>query len=159
MAYGDTKAKKAGIKRELVIIDELSEALVKAGYPNRTISAGVFENINKHIDAKIQLSSRLFKGYEEIPIDIKSTESLTITNKFGKDTLRNSEAIFYVFEYSEDAREYVFIRRTRLIEVMDKYPPRILPGKYDKSEYFWIKTYLDIHESEFNSEDLFKLNK
>jgi len=159
MAYGDTKAKKAGIKRELVIIDELSEALAKAGYPNRIISSGVFENIKKHIDAKIQLRSGFFKGDEEIPIDIKSTESLTIINRYGEDTLRNSESIYYVFEYSEDAREYVFVRRTRLIEVMDKYPPKIFPGKYDKSEYFWFKTYIDIHESEFNSEDLFKIIK
>jgi hypothetical protein len=159
MSYGDTKAKQTGIKREAIIIDELSEALIKAGYPNRIISAGVFENINKHIDAKIQLPSVLLKGYEEIPIDIKSTESLTIRNKKKQDTLRDSEAIYYVFEYSADSPEYVFVKRTRLIEVMDEHPPRLFIGYDGISHYFWLRSYLDIHGSKFNSDDLFKINK
>jgi hypothetical protein len=160
MSYGDTLAKQKGINREPIIIAGLSEALLKAGYPNKSFGGSVFENINKHIDAWIKLlnGTKLF-DYDLIPIDVKSTESFTFINKNLKDTLKTSESIYIVFEYSADSPEYVFVKRTRLMEVMSKNPPKVFTGYDGKSKYFWAKSYLKENASGFNADELFKIPK
>ena len=159
MAYGSTQSRMRGIKREPIIISGVSSSLFRDGYPNRALIPSVNENINKHIDATFIFDSNQFRGYREIPVDVKSTASLTILNVQGKDSLKNSIAIYFVFEYSPDSSEYVFVKRTKLMEVMNSYPPNILTGKDKKSKYFWMNTYLDSHSDKFNSEELFTIKK
>ena len=159
MAYGSTQAKRKGIARQSSIISGLSSSFFRHGYPNRVITSAVNEDRNHHIDATYFFDGPGFMGHQELPVDVKSTPSLTIFNSIKRDTLKNSKAIYFVFEYSEDSQEYLFIKRTKLIEVMNLYHPKILTGYDGISRYFWMNTYLNSHSDKFNSEELFTIKK
>lgn len=159
MFYGNNKFKKAGIAREPIIRKELSEALQKAGFINRIDSAGLHEDTKNHVDARIHLIGPSFHGWREIPIDIKTSESFTIINGNGDNTLEHSKSVYLVYEYSPESDHYVFIKISRLKEVMALNRPIIQIGKNPVSRYFWLRDYIESNSDKFNSEEIFTVNK
>lgn len=140
ITYGNTAAKRAGIKKEVLhkpIITELFKPvniiIIASSYKENTEEKidywGVVNNIKLH------------------PFDFKScdypSQRFCLTYKINNSYLNEFEVgpknIMYIF-LLEHKYEYAFVKKLDVFNWFNQYKPKLYPGKYDNSNYFEFPT-------------------
>ena len=159
MAYGDTKYKTRGIRREPIIMEGVLHGIRKLGHSCKAIKSSKNEDMRDKIDYKLDFEKETFKGYFYIPIDIKSGWTFTLLTDKGFNTLESSKSGFLVYEVEEGDDYYIFLSVPKLRDLVKAFPPRLRKSRNNNSMYFSIIDYLEAHGSKFTDDEYFELEK
>ena len=149
MVYGDNVYKQRGIKREPYVAQRILEYFKENGMNITMRHASLNEDMHKKFDYVYTCdNSESFAKHEkmnELKIDIKCGQTLTIVDSLGRDTLEKFESDFIVFEFNKD-EQLLWINTGKLRECIKRYVPVLKSSKFDKSKYFFIESYIKTNE-------------
>jgi hypothetical protein len=164
MGYGDTAARRRGIKNESIISDDLKRCFEDIGYKNVEITKSALnEDMNDHLDYFVKMR-RPNNSEVEFTIDIKNGSSFTPINPIGKNTINSTKADYLVYSFPESkfysaeyTKHYYFIKFSKFKELYNKYRPP-LRDSGDGSRYFFVTGFLKKYKDEFGR-DIIKIEK
>jgi hypothetical protein len=155
MAYGDTPAKREGIRREPEIADNVVKYLRYKGYIVDAIKTDFDKDTKQKIDYYLIFDPKTpFMGKTKIAIDPKARRSYTKIDRFGNDNLEASKSD-YLIKNVKGSDEYFWVEVNRLREVVKIHPPN-LQSKNDPSQFFWLEEYVEEYADFFKGYTIFK---
>ena len=149
MAYADNEDKQRGIAREPFVAKRIKLQLEARGLGIVMKKSSLLEDMRKKYDYLYTCARSQFfdkeKKMNEIKVDIKCGETLTIYDDLGRYTLEHSESTFIVSETYVNG-PLIWINTERLKQCLKLYPSDLKPSKYNNSKYIFIESYLNSHK-------------
>ena len=153
MGYGDNYIKKQGIREELNIVPDLISSMeAKWDCEVKINHSSLNENMREKIDYHIDIFSPV--RHVKMKADYKSGDSFTLVSDKGYDNLAPSKSDFII---QGKPQSFVFIKVSKLKEVIGECHPHLRSSKFDNSQYFFLGQYLAMNGHRFSEKELFSI--
>ena len=151
--YGDNYIKQKGIREEIEIVPPLIKSMeAKWDCKVKINHSNAYENMSQKIDYHIDIFSPV--RHVKIKADYKSGDSFTLISHQGNNNLAPSQSDFII---QGKPKSFVFIKVSKLKEVLDECYPDLRNSKFDNSLYFFMNEYLTMNRHKFSEKELFSI--